>query len=194
MEIISQLENGKSSDIPIRVIKKSAHIICPVLAQHFNKLMMTGVFPDVLKVGKITPIFKKGNQEDVGNYRPVSTLPIFGKIFEKVIYSRIYSFALSQNILDENQFGFRKSHSTSHAVNYSVRIIEESIKKQNHVLGIFIDLSKAFDTIDHSTLLTKLDRYGIRGNANCLIKSYLSNRTQYTEVLNALMKNPKTLS
>ena len=66
MEIISQLENGKSSDIPIRVIKKSAHIICPVLAQHFNKLMMTGVFPDVLKVGKVTPIFKKGNQEDVG--------------------------------------------------------------------------------------------------------------------------------
>ena len=60
MEIISQLENGKSSDIPIRVIKKSAHIICPVLAQHFNKLMMTGVFPDVLKVGKVTPIFKKG--------------------------------------------------------------------------------------------------------------------------------------
>ena len=189
MEIISQLENGKSSDIPIRVIKKSAHIICPVLAQHFNKLMMTGVFPDVLKVGKVTPIFKKGNQEDVGNYRPVSTLPIFGKIFEKVIYSRIYSFALSQNILDENQFGFRKSHSTSHAVNYSVRIIEESIKKQNHVLGIFIDLSKAFDTIDHSTLLTKLDRYGIRGNANCLIKSYLSNRTQYTEVLNEKSEN-----
>ena len=181
MEIISQLENGKSSDIPIRVIKKSAHLICPVLAQHFNKLMMSGVFTDVLKVGKVSPIFKKGNQENVGNYRPVSTLSIFGKIFEKVIYSRIYSFALTQNILDENQFGFRKSHSTSHAVNYSVRIIEESIKKQNHVLGMFIDLSKAFDSIDHSTLVTKLYRYGIRGNADCLIKSYL-------------MKNPKTLS
>ena len=85
--------------------------------------MAGGTFPDVLKVGKVTPIFKKGNVEDVGNYRPVSTLPIFGKIFEKVIYTRIYDFALSQGIIDKNQFGFRKSHSTSHAVNYSVKII-----------------------------------------------------------------------
>ena len=142
-----------------------------------------GTFPDVLKVGRVTPVFKKGNPEDVGNYRPVSTLPIFGKIFEKVMYSRIYNFALSQGIIDKNQFGFRKSHSTCHAVNYSVRIIEESLRKKNHILGIFIDLSKAFDTIDHSTLLTKLERYGIRGNANSLIKSYLSNRTQHIEVL-----------
>ena len=142
-----------------------------------------GTFPDVLKVGRVTPVFKKGNPEDVGNYRPVSTLPIFGKIFEKVMYSRIYNFALSQGIIDKNQFGFRKSHSTCHAVNYSVRIIEESLRKKNHILGIFIDLSKAFDTIDHSTLLTKLERYGIRGNANSLIKSYLSNGTQHIEVL-----------
>ena len=184
MEIISDLDNNKSSDIPIRIIKKSAHIICHVLAFHINNFMMKGIFPDILKIGKVTPIFKKGNSEDVGNYRPVSTLPIFGKIFEKVIYSRIYNFALAQDILDKNQFGFRKSHSTSHAVNYSVKIIEDRVRKQNHVLGIFIDLSKAFDTIDHPTLLTKLDRYGIRGNANCLIRSYLSNRVQYTEVFN----------
>ena len=183
LEIISNLDDNKASDIPIRAVKKSAHIICPILSAYFNTLMADGIFPDVLKVGKVTPIFKKGNLEDIGNYRPVSTLPIFGKIFEKVIYSRIYSFALSQNILDKNQFGFRKSHSTSHAVNYSVKIIEDSIKKQNHVLGIFIDLSKAFDTIDHDILLTKLNRYGIRGSANNLIKSYLSKRIQYTEVL-----------
>ena len=146
--------------------------------------MAEGYFPDILKVGKVTPIFKKGCIEEVGNYRPVSTLPIFGKLFEKVIYSRIYRFAQSQNILDKNQFGFRQSHATSHAVNYSVKIIQDSIKKQNHVLGIFIDLSKAFDTIDHGNLLVKLDRYGIRGNANLLIKSYLSNRVQYTEIHN----------
>ena len=106
------------------------------------------------------------------------TLPIFGKIFEKVIYRRIYDFALSQNILDQNQFGFRKSHGTSYAVNYSTKIVQDALKDKKHVLGIFIDLSKAFDTIDHSTLLVKLDRYGIRGNANCLIKSYLSNTAQ----------------
>ena len=182
MEIISGLDNGKASDIPIRVIKKSAHLISHALAFHFNSFMMKGTFPDSLKEGQVAPIFKKGNVEEIGNYRPVSTLPIFGKIFEKIIYTRIYNFALSHNILDQNQFGFRKNHSTSHAVNYSIKIIEESTKKKIHVLGIFIDLSKAFDTIDHKTLLTKLDRYGIRGNANSLIESYLSNRTQYTEI------------
>ena len=156
--IIAELDNNKSSDIPIRIIKKSAHIICPSLAQYFNVLMAEGVFPEVLKIGRVTPIYKKGNPDDIGNYRPVSTLPIFGKFFEKVIYNRLYSFATSQNILNENQFGFRKSHSTSHAVNYSISIIENSIKKQNHVLGIFIDLSKAFDTIDHGKLLVKLDQ------------------------------------
>ena len=145
--------------------------------------MGNGCFPDVLKIGKITPIFKKGNPEDVGNYRPVSTLPIFGKLFEKVIYKRIFSFAKSQNIINPNQFGFRKSHSTSHAVNFSVKIIEEALNQNKHVLGIFIDLSKAFDTIDHEKLLTKLNRYGIRSNAHNLIKSYLSKREQYTDVL-----------
>ena len=106
------------------------------------------------------------------------------ELFEKVIYRRIYDFALSQNILDQNQFGFRKSHGTSYAVNYSTKIVQDALKDKKHVLGIFIDLSKAFDTIDHSTLLVRLDRYGIRGNANCLIKSYLFNRVQYTEVHN----------
>ena len=183
LEIITTFDNNKSSDIPIRVIKKSAHVFSPVLAGYFNILIREGVFPEVLKVGKITPVYKKGNPEDVGNYRPVSTLPIFGKIFEKVIYSRIYNFALSQNIIDDNQFGFRKCHSTSHAVNHSISIIERSLKQHKHVLGIFIDLSKAFDTIDHCTLLHKLERYGIRGNAKRLIQSYLTMRTQYTETL-----------
>ena len=182
LKIISELDNNKASDLPIRVIKKAAHLIAPVLAQYFNLFMMEGVFPEILKIGRITPIFKKGNPEELGNYRPVSTLPIFGKIFEKIIYARIYNFALSQNIIDPNQFGFRQSHSTSHAINHSVKIIEDHLSAQKHVLGIFIDLSKAFDTIDHNTLVTKLNCYGIRGNAQNLIHSYLSSRTQYTEI------------
>ncbi len=82
MDIISQFDNNKSSDIPIRVIKKTAHVISPVLSAYFNVLMAEGIFPEVLRVGKVTPVFKKGNSEDIGNYRPVSTLSIFGKIFE----------------------------------------------------------------------------------------------------------------
>ena len=183
MTIISDFQNGKASDIPIRVIKKSSSVISSILANLYNKLMISGIFPQDLKVGKITPIFKKGNSELLENYRPISTLPIFGKIFEKIIYIRIYKFLTSQNILHSNQYGFRKSHSTTHALNYSVSHIDASIKQNKHVLGIFIDLSKAFDTIDHPKLLYKLQHCGIRGITHKLLESYLTNRYQYTECL-----------
>ena len=183
-EIINSLENNKASDIPINLIKKSAFIIAPILARTFNDCMKEGVFPDDLKIGRITPIYKKGAAESIENYRPVSTLPIFGKIFEKVIYERLYSFFVSQNIMNPQQFGFRKGHSTSHALNFAIDHIEKAISQKSHVLAIFIDFSKAFDTIDHEILLHKLWHYGIRGSAHKLIKSYLLNRIQYTHILN----------
>ena len=182
-EIISNLKNGKASDFPIRVIKQLSKILSPALAVQFNRLISKGTFPSVLKLGKITPIYKKDNEELLENYRPVSTLPIFGKIFEKIIYKRLYSFLVSQGILHDSQFGFRKSHSTSHALNLSVFQIQEALKQGHHVLGIFIDLSKAFDTIDHKILLKKLEIYGIRGVPLKLLESYLSERKQCVSVL-----------
>ena len=182
-KIISELNNGKSSDIPIHVVKASSEIIAPILSTLYNECMSDGVFPDDLKTGRITPIYKKDNEELLENYRPVSTLAVFGKIFEKIIFNRLYSFFQSQQTIYDNQFGFRKNHSTSHALNFSVNYIESCLEKKQHVLGIFIDLSKAFDTISHDKLLSKLDNYGIRGNANRLIASYLSNRYQYVSVL-----------
>ena len=134
MNIISELDNNKSSDIPIKVVKKASHIISPILSDYFNRLMCHGIFPDVLKIGKITPIYKKGDSESIENYRPISTLPIFGKIFEKVIYSRLCSFLSSQSILYENQYGFRKNHSTSHALNFSVCHINKCLKDKNMLL------------------------------------------------------------
>ena len=181
--IIAELQNGKSSDIPVKVIKQSSTVISPILEKLYNECMSRGSFPSELKVGRISPIYKKDNEELMENYRPVSTLAVFGKIFEKIIYSRLYSYFISQRLITENQFGFRKGHSTSHALNYSVAHIEKSIKDKKHVLAIFIDLSKAFDTIDHGTLLQKLNHYGIRGNTHDLISSYLTDRKQYTNVL-----------
>ena len=121
--------------------------------------MRKGEFPKIFKISKITPIFKKGNKELMKNYRPVSTLPIFGKIFEKVIYSRLYKYFVTRDILSNNQFGFRKGHSTGHALHHSINIVQDALKQKQHVIGIFLDLSKAFDTLDHEILLTKLEHW-----------------------------------
>ena len=181
-QIISKLKNGKSSDIPISVIKKIKRNIVLTLCKLYNKCLVLGKFPEMLKIGRITPIYKKGAKNDINNYRPVSTLPLFGKIFEKIIYARMYDYLTNRNILSESQFGFRKQHSTSHAIHHSDHTIRKSYNENRHTLGIFIDLSKAFDTIDHSTLLYKLYNYVIRGVAYDLLKDYLSNRYQYVSI------------
>ena len=178
-EIIKSFENGKASDIPIRLVKKSAHLISPILATLYNNCMNQGSFPTLFKVGKVTPVYKKDNKECIENYRPVSILPIFGKIFEKIIYTRLIKFFMANGILHEDQFGFRKGHSTTHALHKSVDIITNSRERGKHVLGIFIDLSKAFDTLDHQTLISKLENYGVRGTALTLLTSYLTERSQY---------------
>ena len=180
-EIIHNFKNDKASDISIFVLKKCSSLISGKLTKFINCFMDEGYFPHILKIGKITPIYKKDDPQEIGNYRPISILPIFGKIFEKVIYSRLYSFMNCMNVIYNIQFGFRKNHSTSHAINYSINKILGEVEKKRHVIGIFIDLSKAFDTIDHKKLLVKLEHYGVRGVCHKLLASYLSSRTQFTD-------------
>ena len=180
-KIIHNLENRKASDIPIAVIKRPAHLISKTLSRLYNNCMHSGLFPSVFKTGKVIPIYKKDNKECIENYRPVSILPVFGKIFEKIIYNRLYKFFTSRGILHDEQFGFRRGHSTTHALHKSVDFITKSMSDGKHVLGIFIDLSKAFDTLDHQILLHKLFNYGIRGPAHALLTSYLNDRQQYVD-------------
>ena len=118
----------------------------------------------------------------ISNYRPISILPVFSKILEKIMYSRLQKFIDQQKILCANQYGFREKHSTYLALLNIIDYITEQLDSKAFTIGIFIDLSKAFDTIDHTILLKKLDNYGIRGIALDWFKSYLSNRMQSVEI------------
>ena len=131
-------------------------------------------------------MYKKGNSHLLKNYRPISILPCFSKLLEKCIFNRIYSFLCNNNILSKCQYGFRRNHSTAHALMDLQDKIISAIDKNNFGLGIFMDLSKAFDIVDHEILLYKLKHYGIRGNALKWFNSYLNNRSQYTFLLTAL--------
>lgn len=164
--------------IPTIVLKKVAEIICHPLAEIINACLGNGVFPDSLKISKVIPVFKKGERDDIKNYRPVSLLSIFSKIFERIIYIRLLDYFTVNNIFVLNQHGFLPKKSTITAIFESLNFIIQEYDKKNKIAGIYFDLTKAFDSMDHSILLEKLEFYGIRGIANQLIKSYLSRRIQ----------------
>ena len=181
------------SAISNKILKNICNIIAPVLSKIINRSLSQGVFPDLLKKARVVPIFKAGDETDVNNYRPISVLPVLSKIFERVMYNRILSFFERFHVLDNNQYGFRKKKSTIHAIMSNLERIYQSLDKGYTVLSIFVDFRKAFDCVDHTILMSKLYKYGIRGAAYHWFKSYLSNRSQYT-CINSCSSDPASIS
>ena len=181
LEIINNLENKSPGprSIPVNLLKLIADLIVTPLTIIISKSLTSGVFPDALKISKVIPIHKGNSPEELNNYRPISLLSIFDKINEKIVHKRLYNFLEQNNILYKNQFGFRKNNSTTFALLQITEKIKETIDNKKYGCGIFIDLRKAFDTVNHKILLKKLEHYGIRDVSYNWFESYLTNRRQY---------------
>lgn len=168
--------------ISVTILKSIIYTIAPYLAVIFNDCIAEGIFPDLMKFSKIIPLFKSGNKEDPSNYRPISILPALSKIFEKIILEQLLTFFNLNNLLHNKQFGFTKGRSTTDAGVALLKHVFGAWERSQNALGIFCDLSKAFDCVDHQTLLLKLNHYGIKNNAQKLLHSYLSSRTQTVDI------------
>ncbi len=169
-------------NIKEKLLKECGTELCNGLAHITNLSFVSGNYPDQLKIAKVIPLYKKCESYFTKNYRPISLLSILNKIIEKLVQKRLYQFLQKYEILYKFQFGFRNEHSTFLANIEIVENIREEIQNGKFVLGAYLDLSKAFDTIIHDILLHKLEHVGVRGIPPDWFKSYLSNRKQYVHV------------
>ena len=186
LEIIANLKNTKTNlnSFPISLFK----IVAPILARPLNILIensfQSGIFPEQLKIAKITPLHKSGDTSNPSNFRPISSLPYISKIYEKLMAKRILSFCQKFSIISPNQFGFQPGVSTCDALVELIESIYQSLNEKNHHVIALIDIKKAFDSVNHRRLLTKLESYGIRGFALRWLQSYLENRKCFIAINN----------
>ena len=161
------------------IIKQSINLISAPLTHIVNLSIMHGIVPD--QIARVVPIFKAGDKSIFSNYRPVSILPCFSKFLERIVYNHILCYLIDFNVLCDNQYGFRKNHSTTHTLIDLYDKISSVLDRREHAVGVFLDLSEAFDTVNHEILFDKLYHYGIRGLALEWVKSYFSERSQFVQ-------------
>ena len=179
---VSRLLHGLSSNkatgidkISCKIIKLAAPVISDSLTLIFNRAIALSAFPDEWKVARVIRLYKSGQRNIPGNYRPISVLPAISKIMERILYNQLYSYLTKFELLSDSQFGFRKFHSTASALLDCTNEWYVNLDRKMFNLVVLIDLKKAFDTVDHQILLRKLELYGIRGQALTLLRSYLTN-------------------
>ena len=162
-----------------KIFKLASEDLSVPISKIFNNIISSGVYPDILKIACVSPIYMKDERTDIKNYRPISCLPLINTIIEKLLHKRFIDYLESNDILFPDQYGFRKNHSTSDAVLKLLDKIYDGYNRDQFLGTVMLDLSKAFDTVDHGILMSKLYNYGFRGTVYNLIKSYLTDRKQY---------------
>lgn len=170
---------GGPDGLKPKLVRESAYYLAKPLSVIFHSSIKSGIYPSIFKIAKVKPIYKSGERCDTGNYRPISLLNCLNKVFEKQIHKQLTNFLHKNKVIFLYQFGFREKHSAGLALIEIIDHIKECLDKGNYVLGLYLDLQKAFDTIDHSILLGKLNHYGVRGHSLSFFKSYLTNRQQF---------------
>ena len=183
-EVLKILSNFKDSsagwdELKPLIMKNIKESIKTPLTHICNKSFSSGLVPSELKIANVVPIFKSGDEMVFSNYRPVSVLPVFSKLLERLMYNRLISFINENKLLYDYQFGFQKGKSTYMAMVMLIDKISDALDRGDCVIGVFLDFSKAFDTVDHKILLQKLKIYGIKNVPLQWFESYLSERTQY---------------
>lgn len=184
-DMVKTFEGKKSADcdgIDMSLVKQIIDCVVQPFTYICNQSLKTVVFPKKMKTAKVIPCYKAGDCYILSNYRQISLLSQFSKIMEKIFYIRLHDFITKHNILYDQQYGFRKNRTTSMALMEFVEEITTAIEKRRYAVGVFLDLKKAFDTVDHNLLIIKLQKYGIRGVALAWIISYLYNRNQYVQM------------
>ena len=182
---ISLLSLNKSRGVyscSVNILKVAKSFVSQPLMEIMNTSILEGTFPKKLKLAKVVPVFKSGEDIEPNNYRPISLLSIFNRIFERLMYKRVKSFFEINGLFYESQYGFREKDSTQHGLIDIVNRIQNNMDKGLFSCGVFIDLKKAFDTVDHDILLDKLYRYRIRGIIREWFSSYLKGRSQVTQI------------
>ena len=183
-KIVKNLASKNSSGhdgISARFLKRILETVTLPLTHIINQSLCTGIFPDRLKIAKVVPLIKKGDQHILDNYRPISLLPVVSKVFEKVVFNQLYQYVTDNNLIFTSQYGFRKLHSTELASLELVDRVFQHLDKGKLPLSIFLDLSKVFDTLDHHILLNKLKFYGLSSTHLKWFDSYLHGRKQYVD-------------
>lgn len=192
INIIGSLKNKKSSgydEIPLDLIKKAKKQLVKPLTHVINASFVTGIFPSKLKIAKLKPFFKKGDKAKIENYRPVSLLPTISKIFERAMSDQLVDYLETNNLIHNCQHGFRKGKSVVTAATELIESVIDSLDTGKKIVGVFLDLSKAFDSISHPVLLDKLGKLGIEGKSFDWLKSYITNRKQFVELTHIDGKN-----